>query len=445
MSSVPSKSGATNPAAAAEDGYLVSRGYAWWVFTLTFLLMLVDFIDRQVIVSMFPYLKAEWSLSDKQLGALVSVVSVTVALGAFPIALIADRWSRVKCIFWMAAIWSAATLACGAARNFGQLFAARAAVGVGEAGYGPAGAAMLATAFPKRWRNTVLAAFLAGGPLGAVLGVVLGGAIAARWGWQAAFGAVGLPGIALALLYLVTVRDYKTVALPGSSNRMSMTKFIGAALFHPRTALWVCIGGAMQLFVVSTMSAWLPSFFNRFYGLAPEKAGLKAAVVILMATLGAVVWGFVVDRAGRTKPRRKLHVLAVVSLFTPVVLGVAFGWLPSGDSQFLLILAGGFLMTSTLGPMAAIAVDVVHPGLRASAAAMVAVVTNLFGIAAGPFVAGMLSDSFGLQTALAIVPAFCLIAAYAFARAATTYEADLKKVAGIRVTSDEGNLRALTV
>ena len=102
---------------------------------MTIALMLVDYIDRQVIVSLFPYMKTDWGLSDKQLGALVSVVSVTVALGAIPVALLADRGSRVKSIVVMATIWSLATISCMFSRTYGQLFAARSFVGLGEAGY----------------------------------------------------------------------------------------------------------------------------------------------------------------------------------------------------------------------------------------------------------------------------------------------------------------------
>ena len=92
--------------APAQSGYLFSRGQAWFAFAMTLGLMIFDYVDRQVIVSLFPYLKAEWDLSDKQLGALVSVVSLTVALGALPVALFADRVSRVRSIVAMATIWS---------------------------------------------------------------------------------------------------------------------------------------------------------------------------------------------------------------------------------------------------------------------------------------------------------------------------------------------------
>ncbi|HET9045326.1 MAG TPA: MFS transporter, partial [Casimicrobiaceae bacterium] len=189
------------------------RRYAWTVFAIMFLLMVVDYVDRQVVVSMFPHLKAQWGLSDTELGGLVSIVSITVALGTVPLSLLADRWSRVKSIFVMALVWSLATIACAFAHDYSHLIAARSVVGLGEAAYGSAGAALLASLFPVRMRSTVLGGFLAAGLVGSVLGVALGGVIAERWGWQAGFGAVGIPGLLLAVLFLLIVRDYKTVAL----------------------------------------------------------------------------------------------------------------------------------------------------------------------------------------------------------------------------------------
>ena len=284
------------------DEYLIGRGQAWFAFAMTIALMLVDYIDRQVIVSLFPYMKADWGLSDKQLGALVSVVSVTVALGALPVALIADRYSRVKSIAVMATVWSLATISCMFTRSYGQLLTARAFVGLGEAGYGSVGAALIASIFPARMRSMLLAAFFAAASVGSVLGVMLGGLIAAKWGWKAAFGVVGVPGLVLALLYL-KVRDYRTVDLTPELNQAtkstgSTAKFIARALVRSPTMLWVCLGGAAQLIVVSAIWSWLPSFLNRYHGIAPEQAAIKAALVVLCGAVGSVVWGSIVDRAG---------------------------------------------------------------------------------------------------------------------------------------------------
>src|ERR1700747_3009522 len=238
----------------------------------------------------------------QQLGALVSVVSITGALGAIPVALYADRASRVKSIVVMAGIWSLATISCMFTRSYSQLLAARSAVGLGEAGYGSVGAALIASHFPSRMRGALLAAFFASASVGSVLGVMLGGLIATRWGWQAAFGVVGFPGLALALLYL-KVRDYRTVELTPTLDQATrsmggVARHIVRILTRSRTMLWVCIGAAAQLIVVSAAWSWLPSFLNRVHGIAPGQAGVRAALVVLAGAIGSVVWGAVVDRAG---------------------------------------------------------------------------------------------------------------------------------------------------
>ena len=397
--------------------------------------MMFDYVDRQVIVSLFPHMKQDWGLSDTQLGALVSVVSVTIALAALPVALFADRTSRVKSIVVMAAVWGLATISCMFTRSYGQLLAARALVGLGEAGYGPAGAALIASHFPARMRGAVMAGFFASASVGSVLGVLLGGLIAAHWGWKAAFGVVGFPGLLLALLYL-KVRDYPTVDLtPRQDRAMRSTRSAQAivkALVRSRTMLWMCLGGAAQVMVVSAIWSWLPSFLNREYGLAPDQAAVKAALVVLCGAIGSVVWGAVVDRAGARHPPAKLYAMALLCIASFLVVVAAFG-APrlglemSAQVRFALIALGGSLMTCTVGPVTAIVIDVTHPAVRATSASVLALVLNLFGLAAGSFIAGVLSDAWGLTTALTAMPAFGLLAAPAFSFAARTYEADMQR------------------
>lgn len=410
------------------------RRYAWSVFGILFALMVVDYVDRQVVVSMFSHLKTQWDLSDRQLGALVSIVSITVALGAVPLSLLADRWSRVKSIVLMALLWSLATIACAFAGSYWQLFAARSVVGVGEAAYGTVGAALLASLFPLRMRSTVIGAFLAAGMLGSVLGVVLGGFIAERWGWQAGFGVVGFPGLFLALVFLLIVRDYKTVALPhavGSGSRQSLAaRAIVAELLRPRTALVTCVGAGLSLLVVSTTWAWLPSYFNRYYGMAPDRAGLMTGIIVLIGGASALVWSVAADRLSARIPRARLLVPAVTAVLTAICMSAAFAFLQPGSAQFALIGVGAFLMLGSVGPTDAVVIDVIHPGLRATAVSILSLARNLFGLAGGPLVAGALSDAYGLGFAMAVVPLFGLFAALLFLRASTTYEHDLKNVTG---------------
>ena len=410
---------------------LPPRRYAWTVFGIVFALMVVDYVDRQVVVSMFPHLKAQWDLSDGQLGALVSVVSITVALGTVPLSLLADRWSRVKSIFLMALVWSLATIACAFAGQYTHLLGARSVVGMGEAAYGSVGAALLASLFPVRMRSTVLGAFLAAGLVGSVLGVVLGGVIAERWGWQAGFGAVGIPGMLLAILFVFVVRDYKTVALPGARAGQPKAPAAGAivaALLRPRTALVTCIGAGLQLVMVSTTYAWMPSFFNRYYGLAPDAAGIKTGIVVLVGGVGAVLWSIVADRLSGRVPRARLYIPAAAAAATALFMCIAFAALPPGPAQFALIVAGALAMTGSIGPVCAVVVDVVHPAVRSTAASILSLTQNLFGLAAGPLLTGMLSDHFGLPFALSVVPLFCVLAAVVFVIAARTYEDDLRNV-----------------
>lgn len=121
----------------------------YFIFTLLFLLYMFDYMDRLVIVSLFPFLKLEWGITDTQCGLLVSAVYWSILIFTLPVSILIDRWSRIKTIGLMAVLWSAATLACAFTKNFGQLFMARTAIGLGEAGYAPGGTAMISALFPK--------------------------------------------------------------------------------------------------------------------------------------------------------------------------------------------------------------------------------------------------------------------------------------------------------
>jgi len=301
-----------------RDGYLSTPRAAWFAFAMTVGLMVFDYVDRQIIVSLFPHLKAEWGLSDKELGALVSAVSLTVAIGGIPVALIADRVSRVKSIVVMATAWSLATISCMFTRNYGQLLAARAVVGLGEAGYGSVGAGLIASHFPSRMRGALMAGFFASASIGSVLGVMLGGIIAEHWGWKAAFGVVGFPGLVLALLYLF-VRDYRTVELTpkldaATRSTRAAASHIAKVLSRSRTMLWMCIGAPAQVIVIAAVWGWLPSYLNRVHGLSPKDAGVQAALVVLCGAVGSVVWGTWIDRAGRNRPGAKLQMIALLCL-----------------------------------------------------------------------------------------------------------------------------------
>ena len=122
--------------------------FPWIVFVLTFALLLSDYMSRQVLSSVFPYLKEAWALSDTQLGALTSVVALTVGILAVPLSLLGDRWGRVRSIVAMGSVWSLATLGSAVAASYGELLLSRLFIGVGEAAYGSVGLAVVLAVFP---------------------------------------------------------------------------------------------------------------------------------------------------------------------------------------------------------------------------------------------------------------------------------------------------------
>ena len=392
--------------------------YAWSVFALLCLLGLLDFGVRQLLVGIFPLVKAEWHLSFEAQGKLAAVVPLMVGLTMLPMALLIDRWSRVKAIFLMALVWSLATIGCGIAINYNQMMLARGLMGLGEAAYGPAGFALLAWYFPLRLRATVLGGVMAAGSFGNVAGIALGGVLAQRIGWHQTFIYVGLFSLAVSFLVLL-VRDYPTQPRPAQHGAKAGGAGAGAmrlfrALVLSPTAFFAYMGGACFLFVLSTLVSFLPTFLGSAYHLPVDQAAIRAAAAVLCGAIGAVLWAQVADRWGTRNANGRLYVPMLAALACAALFGSAFLLLPPGPLQFGLILAGAFLMTAHLGAVNTVVMDVVEPGLRASSAAMVGVAQNLLGIAAGPLVVGVISDRWGLEAALGVLPVFASIAALCF-------------------------------
>ncbi|MCF8142293.1 MAG: MFS transporter [Deltaproteobacteria bacterium] len=154
----------------SDDGYLISKGYSHYIFALLFLLYMFDWLDRMVVVSLFPFIKADWGLTDTECGMLISGVSWSIVVLTFPVSIFIDRWSRKKSIGLMALLWSLATAACAFTRNYVQLFVARTVIGVGEAGYAPGGTAMISALFPGEKRARIMGIWNASIPLGSAIG-----------------------------------------------------------------------------------------------------------------------------------------------------------------------------------------------------------------------------------------------------------------------------------
>lgn len=183
--------------------------------------------------------------------------------------------------------------------------------------------------------------------------MVLGGIIADHWGWRAAFGAVGFPGLVMALLFLL-VPDYKNVivkmrpAVKSSDTKAYLHRMYGT-LSRGKTLLLVCIAGSFQLIVVSTMWSSVPSFLNRYHGMTASTAAKNAGVLVLCGAVGAVFWGGVADRLARRRSAYKLMMLVGTTSATAALFIFAFSVPLSPSIQYPLILLGGFMTTCTVG------------------------------------------------------------------------------------------------
>ena len=396
--------------------------YAWLVFALVVGLMLSDYMSRQVLGAVFPQLKADWSLNDEQLGRLTSVVPLMVGLLTFPLSLLADRIGRVRALTAMALLWSAATLLCAFAQNYTQLLAARALIGLGEAAYGSVGLALVLSLFPVRLRASLTAAFMAGAVAGSVLGVGLGGTVAAAHGWRWAFAAIAGFGIVLGLAFALLVREARIPK--GEAKRAAPLRSVFAS---PGLAL-VYVASGLQLFMSAVTIVWLPSWFNRVHALPPGDAAQLAALVLLVQGVGMVFWGVISDRLAQGDDVQRFRLCVALGAGSGAMLFTAF-LLPPSPFQWLALFAGVFMVAGTTGPVGAIVARLTPAALHGTAFAVVTLANNAFGLAPGPWLAGALADRIGLGLALAATSLAPFAAALCFAAAGRSNAAGARKLA----------------
>jgi len=413
--------------------FKVSRKYANYVFSLLFLLYAFDYVDRMVIASLFPYLKADWGITDTQCGLLASIVTISMTVFVFPISFMIDRWSRKKAIGIMALLWGLAAGACAFASNFRQLFALRSVIGVGEAAYTAGGHAMIAAYYPEEKRATMNGLFTAAIPLGTAAGVILGGAIAVRFGWRYAFGLTAIPGIIVALLFF-KVKDYKTVKVLQraakedelSTGRKSY-KEVASDFIHTPSLMFTYAGYVGNTFVTTAMITWLPTYFHRTEGLPMDKAGMKTSLIFLLAIMGAPIGGMIADRWRRTRSNARMVMPAITSLLSAFFVMMAFVF-STGQVQYIFLMAFGFTAPMFAAAGSAVTQDVVHPGLRATSYSMCQVCQMALGYSLSPIFVGIISDRYDLLTAFQFLPIFMTFGGIVFFIGSFFYEADLNKV-----------------
>jgi predicted MFS family arabinose efflux permease len=431
---------------SVPEGYLLSKGYTHYVFILLWLLYFFDYVDRMVIVSLFPFLKSQWGLTDAQCGALVSAVYWSIVIFSFPISIVIDRWSRKKSIGIMAVLWSLATAACAITKNFGQLFAARTVIGLGEAGYAPGGTAMISALYPEKRRAFMVGLWNISIPVGMAVGIVAGGFIATHWGWKNAFGIVAFPGLLVSVLFF-SVKDYNTVgleqtiqrgavqsrALP-AKKRMSTMDIVRAFSRTP-SLLLTYLGFAGMMFLTISLSSFFPTYFQRVHAAPLQKATLLTSGIMLMAIIGSPLGGWIADRWMKKRVQARLLVSALSALLSAVLYFCALHFFSGGAVQYAILILGGIASMAWASSAIAVTQDVVHPGLRAISYALCVISQNLLGSSLGPIVTGVLSDAYGIAAALKLATMAALVSGVLFYLGSKFYKRDLDKVERVALTA----------
>ncbi|HVO39434.1 MAG TPA: MFS transporter [Spirochaetia bacterium] len=411
------------------------------VFVLLFLLYMFDYVDRLVVTSLFPFLKSDLGINDAQAGLLVSAVYWSIVALTFPVSVLIDRWSRKKSIGLMVGLWSLATGAAALTRTFPQLLITRLGVGAGEAGYSPGGTAMISALYPVEKRSRMLGLWNASIPLGSAIGVAVGGIVATRWGWHRAFGLVAAPGLVVGILFYFLARDYKTVKLEvpawgrAAVRRMRAAEMLQEFLRKP-SLLLTYLGFVGNAFLSSAYLTWLPSYFNRTSGIPMAQAGLKSSVVLLFSIVGAPLGGLLVDRWRRNRGDARPLFAGLASIAAAIVWLTAFGFL-QGTSQYVVFMLGAVLSALYISGAAAATQDAVHPGLWAVSWSICVIVQNLLGSSLGPLVVGAISDTYGLRTAMMLVPVASVIAGVFFLAASRFYERDLMHTRKVQIALEK--------
>ena len=416
------------PAAAAPElprSPLHSPAAALAILTL---INLFNYIDRYVISAIQPRIKDALALSDGQLGVLSSSFIVVYMLTSPFFGRLGDTGSRRGLIALGVSVWSLATASAGLARSFGEIFMARAAVGIGEAAYGTISPSLLADFFPPEKRGRVFAVFFAAIPIGSALGYVLGGVVEAHFGWRWAFFIVGLPGLLLAAT-VFALREPPRGGQDGGARPPghghgpvaggALQAYLGCLRIRAYTM--TVLGYAAYTFALGGLAIWMPTFLERVRGVALERANFVfGGMTVVSGFLGTFAGGFTGDRLLARGVRQPYLLVSGLATALAIPAAAAALLLPGPGSFYPAIFLAELLLFVSTGPINAVIVDVVPPERRATAVALSILAIHLLGDAISPPIIGFASDRLGLETAVMIVPVAVAVAAAIWTAAALT-------------------------
>lgn len=369
--------------------------YSWYVLALLVLIYGFNWIDRYVLVVLVEPIKQDLGLSDSALGFLTGFAfSIIYSIIGIPLAYLADRYSRRNLLLGCLSFWSVLTVVSGFARNFVSLALCRIGVAAGEAGCSPAAHSLIADSFPAHRRGTAYAIYGLGISFGIGTGLWLGGWANEHYGWQSAFFFAGIPGLLMALLVALTMREPPRVNASGDTGKADDTPPLWDSIRLILSYRWFwfsALGLGLLSFSGSAFEMWTPAYLMRVQGYQSGETGAMSGLVEgLAGIVGTLIGGILADRLAVKDIRWYLWFPALVGT---LMMPAMFGFLRSNHDTLLYYYVASILCTSAyMAPIVAVIQTSMPAQVRAQASALMLLVLNMMGPGAGSFVAGILTD-----------------------------------------------------
>lgn len=373
--------------------------YANYVLGILFLAYVINFIDRQILAILIPYIKEDLQISDTMIGFLTGTAfALFYATAGLPIARWADRGSRRGIIALGLVVWSGFTAASGMVRSAFQMAVARVGVGVGEAALSPPAHSLLADYFPPERRATALGIYSMGIHIGILFGLTIGGWLGDTYGWRQAFFIVGVPGLILALVVRLTVREpvrgrYEVVQKSDAGEDQPALGEVLRFLWERRSFRHLALATGLTAFGGYAFATWGGVFLYRVHGMSIAEAGRNLGFAIgISGAIGSVLAGMLADRLGRRNIKWWLWVPAIAAIGPlPFML---FFYFSSDPNLGTLVLFPGLLMGAMYqGPVFSTVQTMAPVRMRSVASAILLFIINIIGLALGPQTVGILNDT----------------------------------------------------
>ena len=436
-----SQAPAQSPATSVPFQEVSPRARQLTLFLLT-ATYFFSYMDRQILAILLEDIKADLLLSDTQLGLLSGFAfAIFYATLGIPVAALADRMNRVNIISIALALWSGMTAACGLAQNFAHLLLARIGVGIGEAGSSPPSHSIIADLYPAEKRALALSIYSLGVTLGAAAGQIFGGNLTYFFDWRTAFIAIGLPGVALAILVKLFATEPMRRAGPGAvESEETPSVWEGfRTIFANRAAVWLVAGVTLTSMIGYALTGWTPAYLIRSFGLNTLQVGNIVAPLLAIAGVASGLGsGWLANRLSEKygMQAQPLMVAALKTIALPFLIlfyVVDSAWMAVGI-YFVAVL----FQSCYLGPTFAMIQTLAPMRMRAVWAAVTLLIINLIGLGLGPTMVGVLSDIFAadygeqsLKQALLVIACFTPAAIFCYWRAGVALRVTAaKKAAG---------------